>query len=93
MTNLVFSHGHGRLRVERDRVAGLKVYDDREALNTRGLARTFDLEASMAKRFRFGLDSAVLVALIGILSGVIGAYATAAATSRATLRQNTIELR
>ena len=32
MTNLVFSHGHGRLRVERDRVAGLKVYDDREAL-------------------------------------------------------------
>ena len=47
----------------------------------------------MAKRFRFGLDSAVLVALIGILSGVIGAYTTAAATSRATLRQNTIELR
>ena len=32
MTNLVFCHGHGRLRVERDRVAGLKVYDDREAL-------------------------------------------------------------
>jgi hypothetical protein len=47
----------------------------------------------MAKRFRFGLDSAVLVALIGILSGVIGAYATAAATSRATLRQDAIELR
>lgn len=47
----------------------------------------------MTKRFRFGLDSAVLVALIGILSGVIGAYATAAATSRATLRQDAIELR
>jgi hypothetical protein len=45
------------------------------------------------KRFRVGLDSAVLVALIGILSGVIGAYATAAATSRATLRQNIIEFR
>ena len=31
MTNLVFCHRHGRLRVERDRAAGLKVYDDREA--------------------------------------------------------------
>jgi hypothetical protein len=30
MTNLVFCHRHGRLRVERDRAAGLKVYDDRE---------------------------------------------------------------
>ena len=30
MTNLVFCHGRGRLRGERDRVAGLKVYDDRE---------------------------------------------------------------
>lgn len=32
MTTLVFCHGHGRLRVEHDRAAGLKVYDDREAL-------------------------------------------------------------
>jgi hypothetical protein len=47
----------------------------------------------MVKRFRFGLNSAVLVAFIGILSGVIGAFATAAATSRATLLQNVIELR
>jgi hypothetical protein len=31
MTNLVFCHHHGRLRVERDHAAGLKVYDDREA--------------------------------------------------------------
>jgi hypothetical protein len=30
MTNLVFCHGHRRLRLERDRTAGLKVYDDRE---------------------------------------------------------------
>jgi hypothetical protein len=27
----VVCHGHGRLRVERDRAAGLKVFDDREA--------------------------------------------------------------
>jgi hypothetical protein len=47
----------------------------------------------MAERFRFGLDSAVLVAFIGILSGVIGAYATAAANSRAMLRQDAVELR
>jgi hypothetical protein len=32
MTNLAFCRGHGRLRVERDRAAGLKVYNDREAL-------------------------------------------------------------
>jgi hypothetical protein len=32
MTTLVFWHGHGRVRVERERAAGLKVYDDREAL-------------------------------------------------------------
>jgi hypothetical protein len=30
MTNLVFCHGRGRLRVERDRAAALKVCDDRE---------------------------------------------------------------
>jgi len=30
MSNLVFCHGHGRLRVEHDRAAGLKVDDDRE---------------------------------------------------------------
>jgi hypothetical protein len=47
----------------------------------------------MAERFRLGVDSAILVAFIGILSGVIGAYATAAATSRATRRQALIELR
>ena len=34
-----------------------------------------------------------MVAFIGILSGVIGAYATAAATSRATLRRDVVELR
>jgi len=42
---------------------------------------------------RFGIDSAIMVAIIGILSGVIGAYATAAATSRATLRRDVVELR
>jgi excisionase family DNA binding protein len=29
MNNLVFCHGHGRLRVERDRAARLDIYDDR----------------------------------------------------------------
>jgi hypothetical protein len=29
MNNLVFCHGHGRLRVERDRAARLEIYDDR----------------------------------------------------------------
>jgi hypothetical protein len=31
MSNSEFCYGHGRLRVERDRAAGLKVYDDRGA--------------------------------------------------------------
>jgi hypothetical protein len=31
MANSEFCHGHGRLRVERDRTAGLKVYEDRES--------------------------------------------------------------
>jgi hypothetical protein len=30
MTNPDFCYGHGRLRIERGRAAGLKVYDDRE---------------------------------------------------------------
>jgi hypothetical protein len=29
MTNPVFCHAHGRMRIARDRAAGLKVYDDR----------------------------------------------------------------
>jgi hypothetical protein len=47
----------------------------------------------MAERFRFGLDSAILVAVIGIISGVIGAYATATFKFRGDLRQNVTELR
>jgi hypothetical protein len=31
MTNLVFCHHHGWLRVERERSTGLKVYDDRHS--------------------------------------------------------------
>ena len=30
MRNAEFCHRHGRMRVARDRAAGLKVYDDRE---------------------------------------------------------------
>jgi hypothetical protein len=30
MSNSEFCHGHGRMRVARDRAAGLKVYDERE---------------------------------------------------------------
>jgi hypothetical protein len=31
MTNVVYCHAHGRERLARDKAAGLKVYDDREA--------------------------------------------------------------
>jgi hypothetical protein len=31
MSNSEFCHSHGRMRVERDRAVGIKVYDDREA--------------------------------------------------------------
>jgi len=30
--NLEFCHGHGRLKIERDRAARLKIYDNRECL-------------------------------------------------------------
>jgi hypothetical protein len=31
MTNAEFCNAHGRARIERDRAAGVRVYDDREA--------------------------------------------------------------
>ena len=36
MSNAEFCHAHARVKVERNREAGLKVYDDREVRATTG---------------------------------------------------------
>jgi hypothetical protein len=47
----------------------------------------------MAEKARLGVYTSILVAVIGLFSGVFGAYVTARATTRTILAQSALELR
>jgi len=47
----------------------------------------------MPQRTRLSVNVSILVAVIGLFSGAIGAYVTASATSRGALRQTVLDLR